>query len=299
MPRPDINQARQFLAAHARVLDRRRLERLLDGAPPEPVRDAVAAYRNPDGGFGHGLEPDGRGPGSQPIAVALALQTLHEADAWDPDLARGACDWLERTAPAAGGATFADPSAEGWPHAPWFRPSEGLATSVTITGQIASPLHARGFEHPWLERATEWMWSTIDEIAADAGTGLEGIGGGYQMLGVTRFLDRVPDRDRAAAAIDRVGPLLFDRGLVELDPDAAGETHGPLVFAPSPDSIARSLFDPATITVHLDRLVADQRDDGGWTFDWDAWSPAAEADWRGSVTVDALRTLQVNGRLGE
>ena len=42
---------------------------------PQPVRDAVAAYRNPDGGFGQALEPDGRCPGSQPPAVALALRS--------------------------------------------------------------------------------------------------------------------------------------------------------------------------------------------------------------------------------
>jgi hypothetical protein len=40
-----------------------------------------------------------------------------------------------------------------------------------------------------------------------------------------------------------------------------------------------------------------QREDGGWTFNWPAWSPLAELEWRGSVTVDALRVLRANGRL--
>ncbi|MEA2310699.1 MAG: hypothetical protein QOE28_667, partial [Solirubrobacteraceae bacterium] len=31
-------------------------------------------------------------------------------------------------------------------------------------------------------------------------------------------------------------------------------------------------------------------------FDWPAWSPVAEAEWRGSVTVDALALLRANGR---
>ena len=31
-------------------------------------------------------------------------------------------------------------------------------------------------------------------------------------------------------------------------------------------------------------------------FNWPAWSPAAELDWRGSITVDALRVLAANGR---
>jgi hypothetical protein len=100
---PDIDAAEQFIAARGRVLDRRRFERLFRGGEAQPVRDAVAAYRNPDGGFGHGLEPDARGPGSQPAAAELALRILHEADAWSAELATGACDWLAATAPAEAG----------------------------------------------------------------------------------------------------------------------------------------------------------------------------------------------------
>src|SRR5207237_6200094 len=73
MTSPDIEAAEQFLAANARVLERRRFERLFRGGDAGPVRDAVAAYRNPDGGFGHALEPDGRCPGSQPLAIDFAL----------------------------------------------------------------------------------------------------------------------------------------------------------------------------------------------------------------------------------
>ena len=77
-------------AGNGRVLDRRRFERLFAGGDARSVRDAVAAFRNSDGGFGHGLEPDGRTPTSQPAAVAMALGTLDEADAWDEELVAGA-----------------------------------------------------------------------------------------------------------------------------------------------------------------------------------------------------------------
>ena len=94
----------------------------------------------------------------------------------------------------------------------------------------------------------------------------------------------------------RVGPLLTERGPVALDPDAAGETYSPLDDAPLPDSLARRLFDAETIAAHLDLLASGQREDGGGTFNWPAWSPVAEREWRGSVTVDALRVLRANGR---
>jgi hypothetical protein len=51
------------------------------------------------------------------------------------------------------------------------------------------------------------------------------------------------------------------------------------------------------IGVHLDHLARAQRPDGGWMFNWLAWSPAAEQDWRGFVTIEALYTLRANGRL--
>jgi hypothetical protein len=287
MTSPDTDAAVDFLAEHARVLDRRRFERLFEGGDAEPVRAAVAAYRNDDGGFGHALEPDGRAPGSQPAAVALALHTLHEADAWGDELVAGALDWLERTAPSEGGALFVAPGIESWPHAPWWVPEQGLPPSLITTGLISGTLHARSVEHPWLARATELLWELIDELDEP---------GAYDLRGVLSFLEHVPDRSRAEAAFERVGKLVLERNLVELDPDAAGEVHGPLEFAPLPDSMARRLFDDDTIVAHLDHLAGGQKDDGGWTFNWPAWSPLAELDWRGSLTVDALRVLAANGR---
>src|SRR5262249_44475117 len=71
----DIQAAEQFLAANARVLEWRLFERLFRGGEAGVVRDAVAAYRNPDGGVGHALEPDGRSPRRPPPALDFALPT--------------------------------------------------------------------------------------------------------------------------------------------------------------------------------------------------------------------------------
>lgn len=285
---PDFDAAAAFVAANARVLDRRRFQRLFEDGPTAPVQDAVAAYRNDDGGFGHALEPDCRAPGSQPAAAEMALRVLDEADAWDEGLVRGACDWLAAVAPAEGGAAFVEPTLADWPHAPWWVPEEGHPASLIATGMIAGTLHARGVSHPWLDGATEVMWNRIGTLTETSG---------YEMFGVLRFLQHVPDRDRAREAFVRVGPLLIERNLVALDPEASGEVHGVLDFAPEPDSLARSLFDDVTVKAHLDHLAQAQRDDGGWTFSWPAWSSAAELDWRGFLTVDALRVLRANARL--
>jgi hypothetical protein len=287
MSSPDIDAAIGFLAANGRVLDRRRFERLFAGGEAGPVRDAVAAYRNPDGGFGHALEPDGRSPGTQPLAIELALRTLDEAGEWDAALVDGACGWLAEHAPGEGGAVFVDPSIEGWPHAPWWVPEDGQPASLITTGLLAATLHARRVRHPWLDRATDLLWARIDDLTAT---------GPYDMRAVLRFLEHVPARERAQRAFDRIGPMIVAQGLVTLDPGAAGEIHTPLDFAPLPGSLARSLFDKPVIDAHLDHLAAAQRDDGGWMFNWLAWSPAAEREWRGALTVEALHLLRANGR---
>ncbi|HEV3291784.1 MAG TPA: hypothetical protein VG123_22625 [Streptosporangiaceae bacterium] len=287
MTSPDLAAAAQFLAANARVLERRWFERLSGEGGDGPVRDAVAAYRNPDGGFGHALEPDGRCPGSQPLAIEYALHLLHDAGAWDDGLAAAACDWLAAHEPAGGGAVFVDPSVTGWPHAPWWVPEDAAPASLITTGLIAGTLHAHRVDHPWLDRATELLW---DRAGALSGTGP------YDVRAVLHFLDHVPDRDRARAAVAALAPVLFGQGMVALDPAAPGEVHTPLDFAPLPGSLARDLFDEAVIAAHLDHLAAAQRDDGGWMFNWLAWSPAAELEWRGAVTVRALDLLRGNGR---
>lgn len=286
MNKPDIDAARSFIAANARVVDQRRFERMFEGGPAAPVRDAVAAYRNADGGFGHGLEPDCRSPGSQAGTVAMALRIMDEADAWDSSLVTGACDWLASVEPDGGGAAFVEPTVDGWPHAPWWQPSR--AVSPISTGMITGTLHARGFAHPWLDRATDAMWRMIDGLAEP---------GPYDMLGVVAFLQFVPDRDRARAVFGRVSRVLLGPDLVALDPEAPGEVHSPLEYAPEPGWLAREVFSEQVIDAHLDHLARSQRDDGGWTFNWLAWSPAAEREWQGFLTVDALRVLRANGRL--
>src|SRR5688572_30319105 len=105
-PMIDLDAARTFVAAHGRLLDRSRFAMLADGAPPEPVLRALAAYANDDGGFGRALEPDVRDVHSQPLAVLAAFELLHEAGAGDDPLAVAALDWLVTVTEDDGGVPF-------------------------------------------------------------------------------------------------------------------------------------------------------------------------------------------------
>src|SRR2546425_459469 len=93
---------RAFLEREGRLLERRLAATLFDGAPPAGAVAAVAAYRNADGGFGHGLEPDKRCPDSLPIDVEAALEALLVAGPAAVEearpMVRAACDWLASVA---------------------------------------------------------------------------------------------------------------------------------------------------------------------------------------------------------
>lgn len=113
---------------------------------------------------------------------------------------------------------------------------------------------------------------------------------------VLPILEYSSQRARAEAALQRLAPMIFAQNLVALDPAAPGEIHTPLEFAPRPDSLARRLFADEVIERHLEALAAAQGADGGWSFNWQEWNPLTTLEWRGGITVEALKTLHAYGR---
>jgi hypothetical protein len=270
----DLPAAARFVADAARLLHRHRHAALIEGGPSEPVLAALRAYRNDDGGFGHALEPDLRAPTSQPAATLYALEMLGELDAFDDPLATAAIEWIPSVADADGTIGFVLGDIDGWPHAPWWQPEAGSFLTVAL----AAVLHEHGVRTEWRDRVDPWCW---EQVRA------RGFETAYWWLYLIRFLDHVGDRDRAAAELERirepVAALVGDLGLLE--------------FSPWPHLASRSLFAPEAAERELDALAGGQLEDGGWTFSFPQWSPGATLDWRGSVTVRALRVLRANGRL--
>ena len=283
-----LDAAERFLWLNARLIDRLRYLHLFKGGDARPVLDALRAYRNDDGGFGHALEPDLRGPVSQPAPVESALRILDETGAGHDPMIGRACDYLLGITTDDGGVPFVLPSARDFPRAPWWETGDDPPASLVTTPAIAGILHKLGVAHSWLERATEFCWRRLASFEAQHF---------YELRGALIFLDHVPDRERAEASFARIGPQMFERHLVELDPHAPGEIHGPLDFAPVPEAMARRLFADDLIAAHLDALAAAQQEDGGWLVNWPIWTPAAGLEWRGWATVHALTRLRASGRL--
>ena len=70
----------------------------------------------------------------------------------------------------------------------------------------------------------------------------------------------------------------------------------PLHIVPTPSSRWRSLFADDLIEGHLDRLERDQQADGGWAITWEPPSAASTLEYRGMMTLWALRVLAAYGR---
>jgi hypothetical protein len=279
--------AERFMQLNARLLDRRRFAYHFRGGPAEPVLTSLRGYANPDGGFGNALEPDLRGAASQPVPAQHALEILHETGVTgDPAISR-LCDYLAGITVPDGGVPFVLATVREAPHAPWWQaPSGEPAGSLVPTATLAGEFHLMGVDHPWLAPATDFCWTRIDKLS-DVGA--------YDALAVLTFLDHVPDRDRAAAAFDRLrGSILANTAL---DPEASGEVHFPYDFAPRPAGFGRRIYADTTIDEHLDALVDAQGEDGGWTVNWPIWTPIAGHDWRGWMTLHRLLTLRAYGRL--
>jgi hypothetical protein len=293
-----VSAGRTFLHREGRLIERRLATVLFDGADCSGVVDAVLAYRNPDGGFGHGLEPDKRCPASLPIDVESAFDILLVAagaagGAVDPvhaldvdGLVLGACDWLGSVAEPDGAVPLAFPVIASYPRAEHW--SEWTyEPGLNPTAGLAGRLHQMGVTHPWLDRATDWSWARLE-------TGFDE--DAHALAEVLVFLAHAPDQARAEAVATDVGAWLDKAPWYRADPADPAYGVTPLHLAPSPDSPWQRLFDEATINGHLDRLAGDQQPDGGWPITWEPPGMASTSEWRGIETLRALRTLRAYGR---
>lgn len=276
-----LDRAAAFIWSNARLLDRHLFAHLFEGGPREPVLAALRPYQNPDGGFGNALEPDIRTPHSQPVPVEMALRAL-DAVGGDEAMALRACDYLETITTPEGGVPFSLPSLNAHPHAPWWTAPDNPPAAINPTAALVGLLRKQGVRHPWVDRAEAFCWRAI--AASDTREF-------HDLVPVVSFLEHAPDRARADAELKRIAARIVEPGVVELRTDAEGYVHGPLDWAPLATSFCRTLFGDDALAAHLAALASRQQPDGGWGISWEPISAGVETEWRGSVTVGALRTL--------
>jgi hypothetical protein len=290
----NLRAASDFMAAHARLLDRRRFEVLVQGAPPDGLLTALESYRNPDGGYSWGLEPDLRDTRSQPAPALHAFEVFEDIAPATSPRAVDLCDWLETATLPDGGLPFALPVESSAACAPFWANADAEASSLQITAIVTAMAHRAArhdpaiAEHDWLKRATDYCLETIDA---------EGKAAQPMALAFAFQALDVAGRPEAEALIEKLGARIPQDGMMKVVGGSPDEYMRPLDFTPLPGGPVRRLFPLKVIEAELERLEGQQDEDGGWRVDFASYSPAAELEWRGHITVTVLALLKRNGRL--
>jgi hypothetical protein len=289
-----VGAAEHFVWLTGRVLEQHRFRFLFADGNAAGVLAALEAYRCPDGGFGYGLEPDMRGPVSQPLHVHAALSVLDEVGQCHGERVVSLCEYLTSITAPDGGVPGVLPTQRDYPRAPFMPVIDDPPGALLTTGLLAGVLHKNNVEHAWLERATAFCWDRISGL---------GDTHPYEVHAAVAFLDHVPEQERARSVARELGQRVREQRLVLLDPARAeevpvapgygpGEWHYAYDYAPTPTSLARSWFRDDEMDVALDTLAGAQEPDGGWPVRWRAWAPGSLLEARPRVTIEALRTLR-------
>lgn len=297
-PLSPSQRAEQFVWCTARVLEQRRFAyHFLDGGA-DAVETALAAYGNEDGGYGHALEPDLRGPVSQPLHTGHALRVLESIRRCGGMRVERVCRYLTSVSTPDGALPAVGPGQRGYPCAPFVSVVDRPPSELVATGPVVGLLHRNEVWHAWLFRATDFCWQAVESLEKPHP---------YEIQAAVAFLDGAPDRPRAEAAADRLGRLVREQRLVVLDPERAeadplsfghgpGEHHFAYDFARAPESLARAWFTDEEMARSLDFLAGRQQEDGGWPLRRREWAPSAALESRPIVTIEALLTLRAFGR---
>jgi hypothetical protein len=289
----DIDAAARFMAQHARLLDRRRFDLLCGAGDAVSMLGALEGYRNTDGGYGWGIEPDARSPESQPAGALHAFEVFAEAGPVTSSRAVELCDWLEFATLEDGGLPFARPVMDPAGCAPFWAGADSESSSLHITAAVSSMAYrvaahdADVAAHPWLATATDYCLGEIDALTETPHA--------IALMYILHFLDAMVDihpeveltlRRVASDHLPTTGSMPVAGGLED-------ERLHPLDFSPYPDRPLRALIDPDAIAADRARWEAGQQDDGGWTVDFTSYSPIAALEWRGYATVRAIALLTV------
>ena len=271
---------------HARPLERAAFACKFAHAPTHDFVTTLLAFRTPDGGYGHALEPDLDDPHPHPLFVDFALKAAKQAGVRDLRLTDGVCAFLERVATPTHELPYLLPSALDHPRAQHWQTLS--PPSLELTYGVVGLLYWFGVAHPWLSAATATCWTALaTDPPRDA----------HALIGVLDFLAHAPPHPAREACWEGVCDTIPRATWLKRDPSSDDYGLSPLELVPTPTSPARACFADELLFAHLDALAAQQQPDGAWPISWEPPSEAAHAAWRGKWTLNALVVLDAWGVL--
>ncbi|WP_274366169.1 hypothetical protein [Paenibacillus thermotolerans] len=275
----NYEKAANFIWNNGRLLERTIFEYFFFAGSQSRVLDALKAYQNEDGGFGHALEPDLRTPESQPLFVEFGLRTLYDLKIKDLDLAYKVCDYVSRNADLEKGIATITASLRSYPRAEhWNHPMSEQASFSRLTSLVGL-LSWQGVKHPWLDQAADVCLNDISSATYEDS---------HTILNAFCLLESLPQTEEIKMIYDKLADELYHARFFCLEAPPRNYGLTPLEFAPTADAYCRKIFTNKTIQYHLE--VPEE--DGGWQIQWEPPSEMARLEWRAYKTLKSLMTIK-------
>ncbi|MFY0652102.1 MAG: hypothetical protein JXQ96_08725 [Cyclobacteriaceae bacterium] len=290
----NYSKARDFILTNARMIERRLFQYHFENDGPEGAFHAIYAYRNSDGGFGHGMEPDTASPESQPLFSIMALETLDEVAYLNSDLIlKDFMPYFESITTEKGGIPWMLRPKSDYPCEGHFKTVKEWA-ALSTTAPLLGVLEKYKIDIPWKQKAEKFVWSEFERIKEKHA---------FCYLCVPRwltFLTHAKSQEKAEKQLNNLKSWIMENGILCKDKTddgwgLYGKPHS-LNYAPSTDSILHSIFDEKTIESDLEELIRRQKEDGRWDT-WYGISEGTKLEWAGMQTLWALKILKNYNRI--
>lgn len=300
-------EVRNWMHRNAREVELCLWKVLFEKGEPLSVAEALLAYQNEDGGFGHALEADNWNPGSTPVCTCTALKYMKMAGFYDYNhpVYEGIMDFI-RSGKYRNeqGWMFNVPENNDWPRAPWWTYSEEenqkefAGLNATLNGFI---LRAFPVSDPLYTGALETAHALLARLDSDIPLGDSELEGFMDLLqairqrGIHGF-----DADRLIQKIE----AKF-RAAVCTDPARFGE------YVKRPSYLVTHLDSPMyvelqdAVEAELDWTLENRGADGVWPITWkwfgmdqyDREFAISENWWKGMVAIEKIMFLRAFGRV--
>ena len=290
----DYLKARDFILTNARMIERRLFQFHFENDNPEGVFHAVYAYRNSDGGFGHGMEPDTASPESQPLFSIMALETLDEVGYLTKEIIlNDFMPYFESITTEKGGIPWMLRPKSNYPCEGHFKTIKEWA-ALSTTAPLLGILEKYNMDIPWMQKAEQFVWSEFERIKDKHA---------FCYLCVPRwltFLENTKSQDKAEQTINNLKNWISNNGIICEDRSDEGwglygKPHS-LNYATSSESILYSISNKETIELDIKELINRQKEDGRWDT-WYGISEGTKLEWAGIQTLWTLKTLKNYNRI--
>ncbi len=293
--------AREFVKAKARAVDRALFDYTFESGTPDAVWDALGAFANQDGGFGHSIEPDCRLPSSSALGTITAFQYLIQTEApADHPLAKNGIQYLMDTYDRSQkGWHMLPPEVNNHPRAAWWNYDPAKADKDVVehwsnpSAAVVANLHRYRELVPsdFLREVTDKAMRVFEEKRET----IEG----HDYLPFIELAEAIPGPLRAS-----IWSALKKQAHAAIVTDPAQWTgYGirPLWAVSDPACPLMQVLEEA-VNAHLEFEIDRQQRDGSWHPFWswgqfDAEWEVAKIEWQGQLTVKLLRVLKAFGRI--